>query len=83
MVSAHTQQIADRAKAIYADRLQVELEAHHLGRYVAIEPDSGEFFLADSFGAAVSEARSSHPQRISFVIRIGHAAALHLGGLAH
>jgi hypothetical protein len=83
MVSAHTQQVADRAKALYADRLQVELEAHHLGRYVAIEPESGEYFLADSFGDAVADARNSHPQRISFVIRIGYDAALHLGGLAH
>jgi hypothetical protein len=82
MVSAQTQQIADRAKAIYAKRLQVDLEAHHAGRYVAIEPDSGEYFLADSFGDAVTQARSSHPARISFVIRIGHDAALHLGGMA-
>lgn len=83
MVSAHSQLVADRAKAIYAGRLQAELEAEHEGRYVAIEPESGEYFLADSFGDAVTQARKSHPRRVSFVIRIGHDAALHLGGMSH
>jgi hypothetical protein len=81
MISSHTTDIADRAKAIYGRRLQAELEAAHPNRYVAIEPESGEHFLADSFGRAVAAARAAHPDRIPFVIRIGHSAALHLGGL--
>jgi hypothetical protein len=48
---------------------------------VAIEPESGEDFLAESFGRAVAAERAAHPDRISFVTRIGHSAAIHLGGL--
>ncbi|CAN5344385.1 hypothetical protein BH11PLA2_BH11PLA2_36590 [soil metagenome] len=81
MVSNHTKQVAERAKAIYGRQLQSELEATHLDSYVAIEPESGEHFLADSFGQVVADARAAHPDRISFVIRIGHTAALHMGGL--
>ena len=81
MISSHTTQVAERAKAIYGERLQAELEAAHPNAYVAIEPESGEHFLADSFGRAVAAARSAHPEQISFVIRIGHAAAIHLGEL--
>jgi hypothetical protein len=81
MISTHTTDVAARAKAIYGRGLQAELEASHPNEYVAIEPESGEHFLADSFGAAVAAARAAHPDRISFVIRIGHPAALHLGGL--
>lgn len=47
---------------------------------VAIEPDSDEPFLADSFSKAVALARATHPQRVSFVMRVGHAAAVHIGG---
>jgi hypothetical protein len=83
MNSSHTTDVAERAKAIYRRRLQAELEAAHPNRYVAIEPDSGEHFLADSFGGAVAAARAAHPARISFVIHIGHPAALHMGGLTH
>jgi len=80
MTSKQTHRVAERAKKIYADRLQTQLEAEHPDRYVAIEPDSGDFFLADSFGEAVRAARDAHPNRISFVIRIGHEPTVHLGG---
>jgi hypothetical protein len=82
MVSRQTALVAERARAIYGERLQAELEAAHPDRYVAIEPESGEHFLADSFAGAVAAARAAHPDHICFVIRIGHPAAIHLGGLA-
>jgi hypothetical protein len=69
MISEQSKSVAERAKAIYADRLRPQLEANHPGRFVAIEPDSGDYFLAYS-------------ERISFVIRIGHETAIHLGGIA-
>jgi hypothetical protein len=83
MISSHTTLVAERAKAIYGERLKRELEAAHTDGYVAIEPESGEHFLADSFGEAVEAARTAHPDRISFVIHIGHQAAIHLGGLTN
>jgi hypothetical protein len=83
MISNHTTQVAERAKAIYNQRLRAELEASDPNRHVAIEPDSGESFVADSFGDAVAAARTAYPDRISFVIRIGHPAAIHLGGLVN
>lgn len=83
MTSTHTNRVADLAKAIYSERLQADLEASHPNKYVAIEPESGQHFLANSFGGAVEAARAVYPDRISFVIRIGHPAALHLGGMVH
>ncbi|MCY2990277.1 MAG: hypothetical protein NTY19_20735 [Planctomycetota bacterium] len=79
MVSERSRTVAQRAKKIYADGLQLRLMEEHPNEYVAIEPDSGDFFVADSFGQAVRDARTAHPDRISFVIRIGHDAALHIG----
>ena len=83
MSSTHTNLVAERAKAIYSERLRTELEAAHPSDYVAIEPESGEYFVANSFAGAVAAARAAYPSRISFVIRIGHSAALHLGGLTN
>jgi hypothetical protein len=81
MVSADTRSVIDRAKRLYAEQLQAALEANHWGQFVAIEPDSGEHFLADTLDGAVGAARTRHPDRLSYTVRIGHAAALHLGGI--
>lgn len=81
MVSNQTQSIAERAKRIYDEQLRAALEAEHLGRFVAIEPDSGDYFLADTLDAAVQAARTRHPARLSHVVRVGHPAALYLGSV--
>jgi hypothetical protein len=80
MVSADTKSVIERAKRIYAEQLQAVLESQHLNRFVAIEPESGEFFLGDTFDEAVQSARAKYPSRLSHTIRIGHRAAFHLGG---
>lgn len=71
--------LAARAKAIYAERLQSAFESEHFDRFVAIEPESGDHFLGDQFIDAALAAKQAHPARESFVIRIGHDAAFHIG----
>jgi hypothetical protein len=81
MVSAETKSVIDRARQIYANQLQSELESKHKDRFVAIEPESGEYFLGDTFDEAVKSARTKYPSRLSHTIRVGHRAAFHIGGL--
>jgi len=50
-------------------------------RFVAIEPESGEYFLGDTFDGAMKSARTKYPSRLSHTIRIGHRAAFHIGGV--
>lgn len=81
MVSADTQAVIERAKRLYAEQLRTVLESRHVNRFVAIEPESGEYFLGDTFDEAVKAARAKHPSRLSHTIRIGHRAAFHMGGM--
>ena len=83
MISAESKAVAEKAREIYATRLQSQLEATQMNKFVAIEPDSGEYFVADSFSLAVAEARKAYPDRLSFVVRVGHKAAIHIGGMAN
>ncbi len=80
MISADTRSVIDRAKQLYADRLQVVLEADHHGRFVAIGPVSGDYFLADTLDAAAAAAQAAHPDRRSHVLRVGYPAVWHIGG---
>ncbi|MDA0835173.1 MAG: hypothetical protein O2955_01535 [Planctomycetota bacterium] len=82
MATELTQDIARRAKAIYESKWRKQLEDDHRDKYIAIEPDAGEFFLGDSFGEAVQNARRVYPDRITFVIRVGHEAAIHMGAMS-
>ena len=81
MVSAETKSVIERAKRLYAEQLQAVLEPQHRNRFVAIEPESGEYFLGDTFDEAVRSARAKYPLRLSHTIRIGHRAAFHMGSM--
>lgn len=56
-------------------------KSEHIDRFVAIEPESGEYFLGNTFDAAVKSARTKYPDRLSHTIRIGHRAAFYIGVL--
>lgn len=71
--------IASDAKAVYERDLKVVLEPAHRDQFVAIEPASRSYYVADTFVDAALAAKKAHPDRQSFVIRIGHDAAFHIG----
>ena len=72
--------ISEEAKVVYELDLRDRLEATHRDKFVAIEPTSKAFFLGDTFIAAALAAKEAFPGRKSFVLRIGHDAAFHIGG---
>jgi hypothetical protein len=79
MISEQTRTVAERARRVYDERLRAASEAAHPGRFVAVEPESGDHFLADTLDGAVQSARAAHPARLSHALRVGHPTALHLG----
>lgn len=44
--------------------------------FAAIEPDSGEYFLGARIGEAIEKARSKHPNKLVYIVRIGFRAAI-------
>ena len=78
MVSEQAKSVIQQARQIY-EQHRAALEAEHSGQFVAIEPQSGEDFIAGTFDDAVRAARATHPSRVSHTIRIGHEAAFHIG----
>lgn len=74
-----TADLMKRVEQIYRDRLQSELEPTHCDDFVAIDPESGEYFLGQTLSEAAAAARAAYPNRRTGVLRIGHPATLHLG----
>lgn len=71
--------ISESAKEIYERELKDQLEAQHRDKFVAIEPISKSYFVGDTFLGAAMAAKHAYPDRTSFVLRIGHDAAFHIG----
>jgi hypothetical protein len=60
-------------KEIY-NRIRERLEPEHKGEIVAIEVDSGEYFLGRTVTEATSEARRKHPDKVFYFVRVGFPA---------
>ena len=79
MTKPEVDDLVRRAETIYSTQLRAILEPDHLDEFVAIEPESGEYFLGKTLSEAVGAARQSHPDRLAHAMRVGHKAALHFG----
>ncbi len=74
--------IAEQARRVYESQFEAELEVKHRGQSVAIEPVSESFYLGDESIDAAMAAKNAFPDRKSFVLRVGHEAAFHIGGFS-
>lgn len=74
-----TQDLFVRAESIYETRLKAVLELSHRNPFVAVEPESGDYFVAPTMGEAGELARRRYPDRRCGLFRVGHRAAVQMG----
>jgi len=79
MASERSIEVARKGQEVYDRRLRSELEATHADEFVAIEPESGDFFLGQTLSEAIQAARAAHPQRLPFALRVGHGTTVEMG----
>ena len=72
--------LVESGQRVYEERLRMLLEPAQAGRYVAIEPVSGEYFLSDTGTEALLEARRALPEAMFYLARVGYTAADTLSG---
>lgn len=79
MTRSEIDEFVRRAEELYAIRLREVLEPDHIDEFVAIEPESGDYFLGQTMNEATKAARRKYPNRPTHAMRVGHDTALHLG----
>lgn len=79
MTATELDEFVRKAEEIYATRLRSELEPEHIDEFVAIEPESGDYFLGKTLSEAMGAAHRSYPGRLAHAMRVGYKAALHFG----
>ena len=68
--------VGPRARAVYKFDIQHLVEPKYTGRYIAIEPDSGDYEIHERLSGALEAMRMKRPDKYFFALRIGHKAAI-------
>ena len=64
-----------RGDEFYRQKLKAALEPEQNGQFVAIEPDSEQYFLGRTSSQAIALARAAVPGKEFFLARVGYPAA--------
>ncbi len=62
---------------IYRRKLKKKLEPKYNGKIIAIEVESGKYFLGDTEIEATQKARAAFPDKIFFFMRVGPNPAVY------
>ena len=74
-------QVRARKADVLYEKLREQLEKEHLDEIVAIEPDSGDYFVGKDRREVEKKGRAKYPDKIFFRRRIGpNPAVIHLPG---
>lgn len=68
--------LATKARTIYSQRLKKTLEACCHGQFVAIEVDSGDYFLGSTPLEAIKNGKVKHPEKAFHIMKVGYKAAV-------
>jgi len=74
--------LVTRGQNAYQRRLASILEPSHDGEFVAVEPDSGRYFLGSTASAALVAAHAAMPNDLFYLTRVGRETAHTVGGHA-
>ena len=72
--------LIEQGEQIYQERLRSMLEPNQLGRFVAIEPETEQYFLGNTGTEALVEAQEKMPEGRFYLIRIGNQTADRISG---
>ena len=69
-----TKELCSKGEKIYAE-IKEKLEPTLNNKFVAIEVDSGDYFIGNDAIEATNKARERYPGSVFFLVRVGHLAA--------
>jgi hypothetical protein len=68
------EEIAARGKALYSEQIRSKVEPEHVGKYLVIDVETGEYEMDADGNAASQRAYARRPGAPLFGMRIGYPA---------
>ena len=72
--------VTELGKKFYEEKLKAILEPQENGKFVAIEPETEQYFLGKTALEAIKTGNSNFPDKILFLAQVGFPAAHKIGG---
>ena len=74
------EEVAQRGEAMYERQIRARVEPEHMGQFVVIDIETGDYELDVDDLAATKRALAKRPDAVLYGLRIGSPAAYRLGG---
>ena len=68
--------VGKRGQEVYDASIRHLVEPVHHGKFIAVEPDSGDYVVHNHIVGAMLNMRAKRPNRPSLILRVGHKAAI-------
>ena len=72
--------LAVKERKIYYKQLKQALEASSQGQFVAIEANSGDYFLGSTPLEAINNDKQIYPEEVFHIMKVDHKASIKLKG---
>ena len=73
-------EIAALGEKIYQEQIKSLVYPAEKGKYLTIDVESGDYELAEDALTSVQRLRQRRPNAVSFGMKVGYVASVHLGG---
>lgn len=75
------QELVENAERVYDQTLRARLEADHFGSLIALDPESGDYVLAETFREIDAAAQRRFGNKPVHIFRVGGGGAVRIGGV--
>ena len=72
--AVNKERLVAQGEALYQQRLKSQLDPTYHGQIVAIEVESGDYFVGKSVTEAARKAREKYPEKVFYFVKIGFPA---------
>lgn len=75
------QSLAEKGRDFYNRNLKQSFEPERNGEFIALDPETGTYFLGKTGREALAQAETAHPDRQFYLQRIGYTFAHSFAGV--
>lgn len=77
--TVYPSEIAHKGEEVY-QKISKQIEKKHLGSFIAIEVESGKYFIGETQIEATEKAKKHFPEKVFYLMKIGFPAVVTFSG---